>query len=623
MALIPEDKIAEVRDRTDIVQVVGEYVSLRKSGVNHKGLCPFHAEKTPSFNVNSAKQIFHCFGCGKSGDVITFLMEMNGQSFLDIVKDLAKRVGVMLPEATRPALSPAEKQARERHEAEKSRLLRLNALAAGFFRGELGGPQGGRARAYLERRGIPQPIVEGFQLGYAPPGWDGLVRFLEQKRVPHELAERAGLVRAREHARLAPGMPPTRATHFDLFRDRLLCPIIDLQGEIVGFSGRIVDGGSHAGEEAPKYINTPETSVFKKGEHLFGLHAAKPGMRKSGRAILVEGNFDVLAMHGHGFTETVAPMGTALTPTQVHLLHRFAPQRVYLFLDGDAAGRRAAARGVGLFLDEDLLSFVALLPRGEDPDSFLRQRGQPAVETLLEAAKESVEYFCDHAWSTAGGSVPERVRLLEEEAMPLLRKVKNETARRRYAQRLALGLDLPLAVLERLLRGPRGAEAQDRSQSGTVTETASDAPAPVEPAALAPTDVELVALIADHPRLLMRLAPLGMLPRIVHPGLRAALLDLCRRTDTATIDARALADAVDPALRAAVMRAALSGSYADVTDPERALRAIVERCIKSEVNSERLQVARTAAHAAGDAAKIRELNARIEELNKQRLGLKS
>ncbi len=607
MPLIPEEKIAETRERTNIVQVISEYVSLRKSGVNHKGLCPFHAEKSPSFNVNEAKQIYHCFGCGKSGDVIRFVMEHDGKPFLDVVRELAKRAGVDLPE---PERSPAAERARQRSESDRARMLQLHQLVCDFFRAELASARGERGRAYLEKRGIGSSVREAFLLGYAPPGWDALVRFLEVKKIPAELCERAGLVRARENIPRQPEAPPSKNSHFDLFRDRVIFPLVNPQGEVIAFGGRTLD----ADERTPKYINSPETLLYKKGENLYGLHAAKGAIRKSGRAILVEGNFDVLMMHEKGLSETVAPMGTALTPSQVHLLHRYTPTKVYLYLDGDNAGYAAAARDVGTFLDEELLSYVALLPQGEDPDTFVAQHGREGVELLLSRARESVEYFCRYAWNRSGGSVPERVKLLEEEAAPLIRKVKNETARRRYAEQLALVLDLPLDTVGKVLRGGRAAASVSTIAKAVEPATAA--------AKLLPHELELVALCADHPQLLTRLRPLGVLAVVRHPELRRALLELAERTDSVKFNANGLAEALDPALRPSLIEAALSGRYLGVSDPERALSAIVRKVQGSEV-LEQLKKALSEARAAGDPEEIQRLNSRINELNQQRLGLKS
>ena len=632
MALIPEDKIAEVRDRTDIVQVVGDYVSLRKSGVNHKGLCPFHAEKTPSFNVNSQKQIFHCFGCGKSGDVIGFIMEIEGRPFVEVVRDLAKRAGIELPDP-RAEVPAHVREARARADADRTRLVRVNQLAAEFYRAEYASARGARARGYVERRGVPPAVVDSFQIGYAPPGWDGLVRLFESKKVPHEVAERSGLIRARDNVKLAPGAPPTKATHFDLFRDRVMFPIINLHGEVVAFSGRVIESNT----EAPKYINSPETPIFKKGENLFGLHAAKQGMRRSKRAILVEGNFDVVMMHVHGLTETVAPLGTALTPGQAHLLHRFAPERVYMFLDGDAAGSKAAARNAPTFLDEDLLAFVALMPKGDDPDTYVHKHGKEGVELLLKSAKELVEYFCLYAWNQSGLSIPERVRLLQDEVAPIIAKVKTPAARQRYAGTLAQGLDLSREEIEHAMFSVRPTNSQrpeNRSQetanrANSAVARGSDSPAanaapqqPEKPTQLSATDTEIVALIADHPRLIVRLGPLGVLRWVQEAALREALSSLSRRAgESAIVDARTLGDAVPVALKPQVMQAAMSGRYADVPDPERALRSIAKKVEVDQLLKE-LKSTLQAARAAGDEAEQRRINARIAELKQQSLGLK-
>ena len=623
MPLIPEEKIAEIRDRTDIVAVVGEYVSLKRSGVNHKGLCPFHAEKSPSFNVNSAKQIYHCFGCGKSGDVFRFVMEHDGKPFLEVVREFGKRLGIELPESSgERAQSPAAREAQKRSETDRARMLRIVQLACEYFRGELASPRGERGREYVDKRGIGPEVAEAFLLGYAPPGWDGLVRFLEGKKVPAELAERAGLVRARDGVKLAPNASPTKATHFDLFRDRVIFPLVNPQGEVIAFGGRALDTGAGGAEPSqgsaydrtPKYINSPETILYKKGDNLYGLHAAKSAIRKAGRAILVEGNFDVLVMHQHGFSETVAPMGTALTREQVHLLHRYSPSRVFLFLDGDNAGRSAAARDVGTFLDEEMLVYIAGLPDGEDPDTFVRAFGRDGVQMKLDKAKEAVDYFCDHARELAGDSTIERVKLLEEEAAPLIRKVKNETARRRYAEQLAHTLNLPLDTVGKVIRVGKSAEPRPVAQTAA---TGGEAPAPK----LTRVDLELIALVADHPRLVQRLVAMGALRCIHHPQLRRAFTELCERTDSVKFEAAPFADAVDPSLRSQIMEAALSGRFADVPDPERALESIMKKSADDALLAE-LKRALAEARAAGDGDEIRKLNARITELNQKRLGLK-
>lgn len=634
MALIPEDKIAEIRDRTDIVQVIGEFVPLRRSGVNWKGLCPFHAERSPSFNVNQAKQMYHCFGCGKSGDVIRFLMEHDGKPFIEVVRELAKRAGIDLPE---PEVSPAALEARKRAESDRARMLKLNRLVSDFFREQYAVPSGARARAYVEeKRGISAQTRDAFLLGYAPPGWDALTRFLESRRVPHELAESAGLIRAREHARLAPGDPPTRASHFDLFRDRVMFPLLSAQGEVIAFGGRALEDTAPDGQRIPKYINSPETILYKKGENLYGIHAARQAIRRAERAILVEGNFDVLAMHDAGFQETVAPMGTALTASQVRLLARSAPKRVYMLLDGDTAGSSAAARNVGIFLDEDQLSFVALLPTGEDPDTFVRRLGREALELLLKRAVESVEYFCQYGWNRTGGSVIERAKLLEEEAAPIIRKVKLPAARQRYAEQLALTLALPLDSVQRMLRGAHAesvqrapyvppaqpvAAAQQTAAAGGVPMAVPAAPPPVPPDAI---DLELVALLADQPRLALRI---GQILRAVESAsLKTALATAVRAVEgqSVRIEMSVAAEALEPAMRPEFLKHAMSGRFVDLQDPERALDAILRRRQgrRDAVEIEQLKKRLADARASDDQTRVQEITARINELNQARLGLK-
>lgn len=626
LALIPEQLIAEVRDRTDIVAVVGEHVALRRSGVNHKGLCPFHAERSPSFNVNSAKQIFHCFGCGKSGDVIRFLMEIEARPFLEVVRELARRAGVELPEPTPE--SPVAREARARAESDRARMLKLNRLACDFFREQYAAPSGERARRYVEeRRGISSSVRDAFLLGYAPPGWRALVDFLAHKRVPHELAEAAGLVRPREGKRLPPGAPPTGDSHFDLFRDRVMFPLLSPLGEVLAFSGRALEENAPDGLRIPKYINSPETLLYRKGENLYGLHAARTAMRQAGRALLVEGNFDVLMMHERGFTETVAPMGTALTTAQVRLLHRSLPSTtsaVYMLLDGDAAGSSAAARNVGLFLDEDLLAKVATLPPGDDPDTFVARDGREALELLLAKASESVEYFCEYGWSRSGTSLIERARLLEEEAAPVLRKVKLPAARQRLAERLALTLDLPVSSVHRVLRGGPTSRQPTTALLGADD---ADTAAPERIAPLDAIDLELVALLADHPRLAQRLTM--ALPGVAHPSLREALDGLQQSTPSAVLDVRALCERLPAPLRSQAMSAAVSGRYADdALNPERALDAIVRKRQEQRAQAE-FQELFAAVRAATEPearqrlmTRLNDLQRRFPSLNQARLARK-
>jgi DNA primase len=498
--LIPEEKIAEIRDRTDIVAVVGEYVTLRRTGVNHKGLCPFHNEKSPSFNVNAQKQFFHCFGCGKSGDVISFVSELEGKTFVEVVRELAKKAGVDLPE---PPRHRADEERARAAESERSRMVRLNELVAAFFRAQLESPAGERARTYVQGRGLDDKTMDTFRVGWAPAGWDALVRHLEAKKVPAELAERAGLIRRREEARAQPGLPPSKATHFDVFVDRVMYALTSPMGEVIGFGGRVIDP-----EQQPKYKNSPETLLFKKSEQLFGMHVAKHAVRKTGRALVVEGNFDVMTLHQHGVDYAVAPQGTAMTAQQVALLGRFA-REVVLMLDADPAGRAATMKVIHLFVDAELPLRIAQLRardgKKQDPDELARQ-DQPRLQALIDNAQDAVEFYFEQVASTSAPTVPGRVAAIAE-CVPVLRAVKDPLARDLYVDKLAQLLKVDVQLVGRELR----------SQPPTTTATANQARArenaaaalevvrPVQQRSIPITFQKLLAFLAQHDKFLARL----------------------------------------------------------------------------------------------------------------------
>lgn len=488
MGLIPDSSIAEIRERTDIVAVIGEHVPLRRAGTNHLGLCPFHQEKSPSFNVSQSKQFFYCFGCQKSGDVFRFLMELEGRTFADVARDLARRAGVEIPEAAPP--TPQQRAQRQQEETERARLLRLCELAARHFESEL--KKSPRALQYLDERGVNAEIRARFRIGYAPDSWDGLLRLIAGKGAPHELAERAGLVIRREGTQTLPeGALATGNTHYDRFRDRIIFPLIAplgmggaagggaTGGDVIAFGGRVLPaepGPEAAGagakkSEGAKYINSPETVLYKKGENLYGLHAARDAIRRRKQVILVEGNFDVLALHQAGFDNTVAPMGTALTETQARLLSRLigSDGHVVLMLDGDRAGRSATLKDIFLFSQagmsdvtvlsrSDIDVRVARLPDGEDPDTYA-QRDPSGLERSIRAAKPAVDYVLDEAIGAAEhDSVAGKAKVLEKVA-PLLRAQTNQTVREMYVDRLASELGIGAGLVWRHVTGGAGERA--------------------------------------------------------------------------------------------------------------------------------------------------------------------
>lgn len=387
---IGESKINEVRERTDIVELVSQYVTLKRSGANHTGLCPFHAEKSPSFSVHAGRQFYHCFGCGVGGDAFSFLMKIEGLSFPDATRRLAERAGIDLEERQ---LSPEEEQ-RQQH---SDRLYRVNELAAAYFhQGLMEQSTGEVGRQYLKRRGYGRKAAGEYQIGYAVEAWEGLAKHLQQQGVAAEDARTLGLIRPRKEER----------GDYDLFRGRLMFPIYDLSGRVVAFGGRVLD------DSKPKYINSPESPIYHKSRVLYGLYQARQAMRQSGDVILVEGYFDQLALYRAGFPQVVATCGTALTSDHARLLKRYV-QRVLLLFDQDAAGKQATFKAMAALQEEGLPALVIGLPSGEDPDSFIQSQGADAFQLRLEQARPAMDLFMEDALEQAGAGVEQKVRAAE------------------------------------------------------------------------------------------------------------------------------------------------------------------------------------------------------------------
>ena len=369
--MIPPAFLQDLTARVDIVDLVGRHVQLKRGGANWMGLCPFHAEKSPSFTVSPSKQFYHCFGCGAHGDAIRFLVEHNGMSFIDAVKDLAQQVGMTVPDDDRTP------QQREQAEAQKQRRATLSdvlAKAAAGYRKQL--RDSPRAIDYLKGRGLSGEIAAHFALGYAPDGWRGLASVFPSYDDP--LLEESGLVIVQGEE----GDDESQRKRYDRFRDRIMFPIRSVQGDVIGFGGRVLDRGE------PKYLNSPETPVFSKGRELYGLFEARGAIRERGHALVVEGYMDVVALAQSGFGNAVATLGTACTPDHVQKLFRFTDSVVFSF-DGDAAGRRAAGRALEASLahatDTRTVRFL-FLPAEHDPDSYVRELGAEAFERCIEQA---------------------------------------------------------------------------------------------------------------------------------------------------------------------------------------------------------------------------------------------
>lgn len=378
------DQVAEIKSRVDIVELISEYVTLKKAGRNFLGLCPFHNEKTPSFTVNRERQMFYCFGCGEKGDVFAFLMRLNNASFPETLTLLARRAGVVLPPSSFRRDGKSTLNAREQ-------IIQVNQSAAAYYRDALFSPVGRDALAYLRGRGLKDSTIEAFGLGYAPDGWRNLRTHLERKNVPLKPAREAGLIIAKEDR------PDVL---YDRFRNRVMFPVRDVDGRIIAFGGRIL------GEGEPKYLNSPESPAYTKGRQLYGLSQAKEAIRRSGDAILVEGYFDLIVLWNAGITNVVATLGTALTRDHLSLIRRYA-ERVAVLFDGDEAGKKALARSVELFVAAHMDARAVVLPEGLDPDDFVRRYGGEALRKRVADAPSIVDHYIENVIGR-GNSFEER-----------------------------------------------------------------------------------------------------------------------------------------------------------------------------------------------------------------------
>ncbi len=446
--------VQEVRDRSNVLQVVGDYVSLKKAGHHFKGLCPFHNERTPSFTVHEGRQFFYCFGCQTGGDVITFVRELHGYSFVEAVRHLADRVGMALPEPKAEAGGSRPKAPRTSR-GQKESLFEAGRLAAAWFTEQMHGLVGARCRGYLRERGLEKETVERFALGYAPGSWDGMVRHLQASQVPARVATDAGLIGAKRSGN----------GFYDRFRDRLMFPIRSLGGEVIAFGGRVLPDGDDA--EAAKYINSPDTPVYDKGRTLFGLYEARRAIRAAGTAIIVEGNVDVLRVSHAGLQNVVAPMGTALTPDQCRLAHRFA-DRVVLIYDGDRAGRAATLKAIPAAIAEGLQVGVVSLPTGDDPDTFVSRDGADAMRAAVDEATPGWQHLVAATLETLRvrqDPLAGTPRALDELA-PILDAVPDRRERALYEQHLARQLGLEQNTVTDFLRDARTRRRSPARPSG-------------------------------------------------------------------------------------------------------------------------------------------------------------
>lgn len=511
MAAARDEVIEEIRARVDIVDLVGEHVRLRRVGRSYVGLCPFHAEKTPSFHVSPERQMFYCFGCQTGGDAFRFVMLKQGVEFPEALRILAERAGVRLPERDE---TPEQRRQRQ----ERERLLEALEWATRWYQHQLRAtPAGQAARDYLARRGIDPSTMERFRFGWAPPDGTSLVDAMRKRGFEPEVLLRAGLAGAREGA----GGHPERL--YDWLRGRIVIPIADERGRVIGFGGRVLGDGE------PKYLNSPETPLFRKRHVWFGLDRARAAIRREGCALVVEGYLDAIACHRLGIEWAVASLGTALSEDQARVLARLAGE-IYIAYDSDAAGQAATIRGIDHFrrLAPDATVKVAVLPPGEDPDSFLGRHGAEAFLALLERAPDYIEYRFERALSAAGEGVAGRVRAARE-IVPLLAELSSPVARDAYIHRFAPLLGVSAAALRSEVGRFRHKGTRERAidtDELASRGTRRSGSRPVDPGLRA--ERELLRLLVSSPRRIADVLAEGLNPEELagpgHGALLAALL---------------------------------------------------------------------------------------------------
>jgi DNA primase len=576
--MIPQTFIQDLLHRVDIVDVVDRHVKLKRAGANYVACCPFHAEKSPSFTVSPTKQFYHCFGCGAHGTAIAFMMEYGGAGFVEAVKDLAQSVGMKVPEE--------ERSEHSQRKAEASEDLHAVLLTAQrFYSKSL--RDSPRAIAYLKSRGVSGEIAKRFGIGYAPEGWQGLSGAFADYASKTLVV--AGLVKQNEGKR------------YDVFRDRIMFPIVDVRGNVIGFGGRILDSGE------PKYLNSPETPVFEKGRELYGLYQARRAIRDAGRVLVVEGYMDVVALAQHDVGYAVATLGTATTGLHVQKLFRQADEVVFCF-DGDTAGRRGAWRALENSLPEltdgKQVRFL-FLPQGEDPDTYVRTHAREGLEALLARAVPLSRYFLDELSAQLDLSSAEGRAALVHAAKPLVAKLQKTAFRAQIVRELAERSRLAVEEVEALC----GIDSSDRKR-----------PAPARPPKTRTSPTlwrKLLRLMLDAPQLAEAVSPEQRLILETDPDFApiVALVDTVKETGVATTGA----------LFEATRGSAYSELYSQILQDESAasshfdearadLEGVLAKLELSSIEAQyRLLVANTAM-SAGDRARVHALQQRLSEL---------
>lgn len=593
---LPRGFADDVRQQSDIVKIIGDYVSLKKRGANYVGLCPFHSEKTPSFAVHPAKQIFKCFGCSEGGDVISFVMRIEHCDFPEAIQILARKTGIPIPAAP---------PAREEDRRKAADLYAINEWACQFFEESLASRPGESARAYLAERSIKPETATQLRLGYAPDSWDALTSHLRKRGASPEQAAASGLLVARED----------RTGSYDRFRGRLIFPILDPGGRVVAFGGRAFRPADPGGREEPKYLNSPESPIYTKGRHLYGLHLSKEAIRQARCAILVEGYLDYLLPFQEGVPNVVASLGTALTDAQAALLKRFA-ERVVINFDADPAGRSATLRSVEVLMRAGLTVQVLALPDGEDPDSFVRRQGGVEYAKRATEAQNYIDFVLDRSIQGKDLQHPSTRVEAFRTALPFLAIVPDSIERSAFsdhvASRLKLDPQLVQQEVRREVRQPGGPpKPATEGEAGTIASR--------PPLQMAVAERRLLEVLLAAPEL----APLLLAAHASGDLGSSSCADLFQRTAQALADDGALdyggltgTIAATPEERDLLERS-LMAAVPDAEDArqdefEACLLGIRRQRIEREIVS--LQLGMDEALRAGDLPRHDQLYARKSEL---------
>lgn len=546
MAFISDESILEVKRAADIYEVVHSYLpGLKKAGANYKALCPFHEERTPSFNVHPEKQIFKCFGCGKAGDAISFVMEMDKVDYPEAIHLLAQRSGIQLryKEGAGGGGGPRRED-----------LHRVNEWAAGLFRKLLSGDEAAPAREYLRKRGVTPETEETFRLGYSPGGWDGLITRARKAGFDDSLLLAAGLVIEREGGGT-----------YDRFRGRLMFPIWDARGKVIGFGARAL------GDDPPKYINTSETAIFSKGRNFYGLHLQREDLERERTIRIVEGYFDVILPYQHGVRGLVATLGTALTRDHLKVLRRYV-DRVVLVFDGDEAGRKANERGLDLLLGENADVFVSPLPPDEDPCDVVVNHGADTLRRSFEKPQEIFEFLVDSLQAKHGTETPAAKTRLIGDLLERIGQIPDAVKREVLVKRVSERFGIEERTLKSLLSRPGAESARE-----------PDEPAPSGEEAVGR---ELLTLLLNRPEAARRILESVAVDRFPGVKPRAIAKRFYANPQLASGDLLALIE--DPAERS--LAASLLGTEVDAKSADRRLKACLEFLSASEFMAHRKEV---------------------------------